>query len=137
MSHLEKYLVIKKSLIPKSGKGLFTKINIPKKTIIVEYKGKLQPWKDVKDEDGYNGYIFQISNRWAVNALHNKKDFGRYANDARGFSRAPGQRNNAQYIVIGRKVYIAATRKIHAGCEIFVDYGRGYWRLLEKLGLRK
>ena len=135
MALLEKHLQVKKSLIPKGGKGLFTKIEIHKGSLIVEYKGKLQPWKDVKEEDGYNGYIFKISNRWAVNALHNTKDLGRYANDARGVNRAEGQRNNAEYIVKGKKVYIAATRKIHAGGEVFVDYGRGYWNLLRRLGI--
>ncbi len=48
MALFEKYLFIKKSKLPKAGKGLFTKIEIPKGKRIVEYKGKLRLWKDVK-----------------------------------------------------------------------------------------
>ena len=122
-------------MIPGSGKGLFTKIDIQKGSLIVEYKGRLQKWNDVKGEDGYNGYIFKINSRWAVNALHRKSCPARYANDARGFGRVPGLRNNAEYVVKGKKVFIAATRKIHGGTEIFVDYGQAYWKVLKKLGI--
>jgi hypothetical protein len=133
MELLESYLKIKKSLIPGAGKGLFTTIDIPAKTLIVEYKGNLVPWKEVKDIDGYNAYIFKINNRWAVDAMHDLDVIGRYANDARGFARAEGMRNNCEYIVKGKKVYISATRKIHKGTEIYVDYGRGFWSLLKKV----
>lgn len=133
MALLEKQLKIKRSIIPGAGKGIFTTEDIPAKAIIVEYKGKLVKWKDVKDDDGYNPYIFKISNRWAVDALHDKSVIGRYANDARGFARAEGMRNNCEYIVKGKKVFIASTRKIHKGSEIYVDYGRGFWSLLTRL----
>lgn len=133
MELLDKKLRVKKSLIPGSGKGLFTTIDIPAKSMIVEYKGKLVRWNDVKGSDGYNPYIFKINNRWAIDALHDKKVIGRYANDARGFARALGMRNNCEYIVVGKKVYISATRKIHKGTEIYVDYGRGFWSLLTKI----
>src|SRR5690606_2925408 len=56
MALLEKQLFVKKSTIPNAGKGLFTKKAIAKGTRIVEYKGKISAWKDVKDEDGKNGY---------------------------------------------------------------------------------
>jgi len=137
MALLEKHLRIKKSLIPGSGKGIFTTVDIPPHMMIVEYKGRLVKWKDVKDIDGYNAYIFKINSRWAVDALHDKKVLGRYANDARGFARANGMRNNSEYIVVGKKVFIASTRKIHKGTEIYVDYGRGFWRLLERVMKRE
>jgi len=133
MALLENKLKIKKSLIPGAGKGIFTTIDIPAKAMIVEYKGKLVKWKDVKDVDGYNPYIFKINSRWAIDALNDKTVIGRYANDARGFARAEGMRNNCEYIVVGKKVYITSTRKIHKGGEIFVDYGRGFWSLLNRL----
>ena len=133
MALLEKKLKIKKSIIPGAGKGIFTSVDIPAKTKIVEYKGRLVKWKEVKDEDGYNPYIFKINSRWAVDALHDKKVIGRYANDARGFARAEGMRNNCEYIVEGKKVYISSTRKIHKGGEIYVDYGRGFRSLLSRI----
>jgi len=133
MPFLEKYLYLKKSELSGSGTGLFTRIDIPKGTRIVEYKGRLQPWKDVKHEDGYNAYLFKINSRLAVNALTYKKSLGRYANDAKGFSRIKGLHNNAEYEVEGNRVYIDAVRKIKKDEEILVEYGGNFWALMRKI----
>ncbi len=61
MAFLEKYLRVKKSLLPGAGKGLFTKTDIVKGTRIVEYKGKKRKWVDAKHEDGYNGYLMRVT----------------------------------------------------------------------------
>jgi hypothetical protein len=61
MALLEKHLYTRKSQLPKAGKGLFTNIEIPKGTRIVEYKGSIHTWKEVKDQDGYNGYLMRAS----------------------------------------------------------------------------
>jgi uncharacterized protein len=66
------------------------------------------------------------------------KTFGRYANDAAGFSRMDGLKNNAEYLYEGKRCYIESKRSIKAGEEIFVAYGREYWRDRRKeIGLRK
>ena len=132
MALLEKYLAVKKSLLPNAGKGLFTTKEIAKGKRIVEYKGRLQKWKDVKHEDGHNGYLMLINRNAVINAL-NSKTFGRYANDARGLSKKPGLRNNAEYVSEGRKCFIESIRKIKKGEEILVGYGKEYWRLIRKL----
>lgn len=137
MAWLEKYLTIKKSTLPGAGKGLFTKVDIPKGTRIVEYKGRLQPWKDLKKEDGHNAYIFRINNRIAINALPYKKALGRFANDAQGLSRIPGVRNNSEYNTEGTKCFIDASRKINKGEEIFVGYGKEFWDLIRKIQKEK
>ncbi len=98
MALLEKSLFIKKSNLPQAGKGLFTKIEISKGTRILEYKGKMRKWKEVKHLDGYNGYLMYITRNAVIDALHYKKTLGRYANDARGFSRIPKLRNNCEFV---------------------------------------
>ncbi len=133
MPWLDKYLYLKKSKLPKAGKGLFTKTDIPKGTRITEYKGRLQPWKDVKHEDGHNSYIFKLSPRLAINAEKYLKTFGRYANDARGAGKVKGLRNNADYIVEGNKCYLDAIRNIKKGEEVFVEYGGNFWKLAKML----
>ncbi len=137
MPWLDKHLYLKKSNLPKAGKGLFTKTDIAKGTRITEYKGRLQAWKDVKDEDGYNSYIFKLSPRLAINGLNYLKTFGRYANDARGPGRIKGLRNNVDYIVEGNKCYLDAIRNIKKGEEIFVEYGGNFWQLVKKLEKEK
>jgi uncharacterized protein len=132
MALLEKQLFVKKSTIPNSGKGLFTKKFIPKGTRIVEYKGKISKWKDVKDEDGKNGYIFFVNRNHVINALPVKSALARYANDARGLSKIKGINNNCDYISEGTKAYIESKKDIPAGSEIFVDYGKDYWKVIRE-----
>jgi SET domain-containing protein len=130
MALLEKQLYVKKSTIPGAGKGLFTKKPIPKGTRIVEYKGKRSTWKEVKDDDGKNGYIFYINKKHVIDALPTKKALARYANDARGMVRIKGIKNNSDYIVDGLKAYIESKKAIPAKGEVFVDYGKDYWKVI-------
>lgn len=132
MALLEKQLVVKRSTIPNSGKGLFTKKPIPKGTRIVEYKGKKTTWKDVDHDDGRNGYIYYINRNHVIDAKPHTKALARYANDANGIVRIKGISNNAQYVNDDMKVYIEATKDIPAGAEILVRYGKEYWDTIKK-----
>ena len=126
-------MIVKKSGLPKAGKGLFTKIDIPKGTRVVEYKGRIQPWREVKDEDGINGYLMYINRNVVINGLKAVKTLARYANDAGGLVRLEGIRNNSEFVSEGKRCFIEATRNIKAGEEIFAGYGREYWALMKRL----
>ena len=130
MALLEKQLVVKRSTIPNSGKGLFTKKIIPKGTRIVEYKGKIAAWKDVKDEE--NGYIFFVKRSHVIDAKPTPQHVARYANDAKGLVKIKGITNNCDYITDGLKAYIESKKDIPAGGELFVDYGKGYWKTIRE-----
>jgi len=131
MAYLEKHLIVKKSTIPGAGKGLFTKVDVPKGTWIVEYKGEILTWKEVeKMADHRNGYVFHVFNTHVIDAWNYLKAVARYANDARGISRVEGLTNNSEYHVHKRRCYIKAIRNIPAGSEILVDYGREYWQAI-------
>ena len=137
MPSTKKSLLIKKSNLPGAGLGLFTKIPFRKGDRIVEYKGRRQPWKDVKDEDGYNGYLLRLNRTTAINALPYKKTLGRFANDAIGLGRDSGLRNNAEYLIYGNRCFIEATRSINKGEEILVNYGKVFWDLQRKIRAAK
>ena len=132
MALLEKQLVVKRSNIPGSGKGLFTKKPIPKGTRIVEYKGKVTSWKDANHMDGANGYIYYVKRYHVIDALPATKALARYANDARGLVRIKGITNNAEYVEDGLRVYIQAKKNIPAGGEILVGYGKEYWDIIRE-----
>ena len=67
MALLEKKLIVKKSTVPGAGKGLFTKVFIPKGTRIVEYKGQIVTWKEIeKMADDRNGYVFFFNNKHCI-----------------------------------------------------------------------
>jgi uncharacterized protein len=127
MALLEKQLVAKRSSIPGSGKGLFTKKFIPKGTRIVEYKGKITTWKEVKHNNGENGYIYYVNRNHVIDARTYKKAFARYANDAVGLQKIKGISNNAVYTEDKMKVFIEAIKDIPANSEILVSYGKEYW----------
>ena len=133
MTSLEKNLVIKKSKIPGAGLGLFAKIPFRKGDRVVEYKGRREPWKKVKAQDGYNGYLLRLNRTTAINALPYKKALGRFANDANGLGRAAGLTNNAEYLIYGDRCFIEATHSINKGEEILVSYGHEFWALQRKL----
>lgn len=120
-------LFVKASTLPHAGNGLFTKIDLKKGDIVTEYKGRRRTWAQVEDQVD-NGYIYHIDDDNVIDALKNKSSFGRYANDAAGLQRMLGIRNNAEYFEEDNRVFIRATRNIAAGKEIFVPYGKLYWK---------
>ncbi len=128
-----KYLKVKKSKLAGAGYGLFAKVDFEKGDRITEYKGRLCKWREVKAEDGYNGYLLRVSRTMAIDARPATRTLGRYANDAKGLTRVPGINNNAEYVVDGLRCYIEARRHISKGEEILVGYGIEYWRLIRKL----
>ena len=133
MALLENKLVVKRSTIPGSGKGLFTTVDIPKGTHIVEYKGKITDWKNVNHDNGHNAYIFFVNRNFVIDALKYPKALARYANDGRGLVKLKGVSNNCVYETSGKKVYIKSVKKIPAGSEILVAYGKEYWDVIIKL----
>lgn len=126
-------MFVKKSGLPNAGKGLFTKIEIKKGARIVEYKGRLQSWKEVKAEDGFNGYLMYIHRNAVINALPTVKTLGRYANDAKGIIRVDRLRNNSEYVSEGNRCFIEAIKNIKPGEEILVGYGNEYWNLIQRI----
>ncbi|HCM77588.1 MAG TPA: SET domain-containing protein-lysine N-methyltransferase [Cytophagales bacterium] len=133
MALLEKQLYTKKSTLPGAGKGLFTKKKIKKGTRIVEYKGEILTWKEVKKlADDRNGYVFYISSKRCIDAWNYKKALGRYANDAKGLARIKGIKTNSEYVIDGKKCFIEAIKDIPAKSEIFVEYGSDYWKVVRE-----
>lgn len=131
MALLEKNLVIKKSVLPGAGKGLFTTVPIKKGTLIIEYKGEILTWKEVEAMADYRvGYVFFVYSTHVIDAWNYKSAKARYANDAKGLNRVPGITNNSEYHVYRRRCYIRAIKDIPAGAEILVSYGSEYWQVI-------
>ena len=131
MSSLEDHLIVRDSTLPGAGKGLFTKIFIPRGTHIIEYRGKITTWKDADHQDGTNSYIYFVTKNHVIDGLPYENEKARYANDARGLTRVKGITNNCQYIEDELKIFIEAKKDIQAGSEILVDYGKEYWDVVK------
>ena len=131
MALLEKQLEVKESNISGAGRGLFTSKFISKGIRIMEYKGKIRTWKEVKDDDS-NYYIYYVTRNHIIDARSYKKSMARYVNDAKGLKKIKGLNNNAEFIRDRYKVFVEATKDIPAGAEIFVSYGKEYWEVIRR-----
>jgi uncharacterized protein len=123
-------LIVKKSQLPKAGKGLFTTKAIKKGEKIIEYKGEIIEWKEYEKRvlESKDGYLFFISRKRCIDAWSTPQHKARYANDAAGLVKVKGLRNNSEYEVVKDQCFIVAKRNIEAGEEIFVDYTADYWK---------
>jgi hypothetical protein len=131
MALLDKHLYIKKSTLHNAGKGLFTKVHIPKGTKITEYKGEILTWREVEKMADYrNGYVFYFSKKYVIDAWKTRKGVAHYSNDAKGLTRVEGMKNNSEYDTEKRKCFIVAIKDIPAGSEILVGYGAEYWQVI-------
>ncbi|NOT75843.1 MAG: SET domain-containing protein [Cyclobacteriaceae bacterium] len=130
MALQEKNLYTKRSQLPGAGKGLFTRVFIPKGTRIVEYKGEVLTWKEAeKMPEDRNGYVFFFTNNYVIDAWKHK-GFAHFANDAKGIARVEGLKNNSEYETEKKRCFIVATRDIPARSEILVGYGGEYWQAI-------
>jgi uncharacterized protein len=127
-------LYLKRSNIPGAGLGLFTDEPFKKGDTVIEYLGEIITWAEAlkRDEKGEGGYVFYVTSKHCIDAYPQADSLGKYANDARGFSRVEGMKNNAEYETRKKKAFIVATRNIEAGEEILVWYGKDYWKHLKK-----
>jgi SET domain-containing protein len=97
MTVLDSDLVVKRSTLSGAGKGLFTKVFIPKGTRITEYKGRVMTWKEVQAEvDDHIGYVFWFNNNRVIDAWKTKEGVAHFANDAKGIVREAGVTNNSE-----------------------------------------
>ena len=125
-------LFVKVSTLPNCGKGLFTKVDIKKGSLIVEYKGEKITWAEgLKRNENHafqSPYLFYITAKNCIDAEYTLDALARYANDAKGYTNS-NFNNNAQITFDEHHhICLIATRNIKAGEEIFCSYGKRYWR---------
>lgn len=133
-------LYVEESTLKGAGKGLFTHSEIKRGEKIVEYTGDIITWKECERrnnaiKEGIGAYYFYISKKKCIDAQHHLDSLARYCNDANGFTKIIGLKNNARFEIIKGRVFIIASRNFKPGDEIFVAYGREYWQALAEQGL--
>ena len=128
---LDKFLKIKKSTIPKAGKGVFTKIDLKKGQYVCEIIGEIISIKEynrrLKNNLTVEGYSIEISSRRYLDTW-NHECAGKYINDA---YRSSFKNNCELCIDDDYKVYVQTLRKINKGEELFLSYGEEYWKIIK------
>jgi hypothetical protein len=124
-------LELKPSAIAGAGRGLYTMVDIPKDTRISQYTGEMKTDKEyAKKESGYGVYL---PGGKVLDAHSTQHGIARYANDCRTANKNKGECKGANARLTSNTrdgkttVWLKSTKKIMAGHEIFISYGRGYW----------
>lgn len=132
-------LIIKKSTLPNAGKGLFTTKAISKDSKIIQYRGEIIGYNEYRRRarNEVDQYLFYLRRDLCIDSMHTPQYKSRYANDAQGFTKIKGVKNNSDYVIFGDNCFMVATRNIKAGEEIFVDYTNHYWKAMKKRLKRK
>lgn len=125
-----KGLTLKPSGLSGGGVGLFTLKDLKKNDTVANYTGKLMPKPDwIKNK---SDYAVQISKDYVINARNTQTALGRYANDCKPADRKANKcsGNNARITVspVKKTAYLKAIKNIKAGSEIFVSYGKSFWK---------
>lgn len=112
--------IVKPSTISIAGKGLFTNVDIPRDSVVIEYYGKRQLYHSHKKHD----YCYGIGNNICINAFKSKS-LARYVNDNYNYSE---KKLNLKWKVINDKVFMESICDIPKNTELFISYGNIYWK---------
>ena len=135
--HLESLYHVKIALsnLPKAGQGLFTTIELPRNTRVVQYEGKridLRHDHTASREMGGDYVLNYLPHRFIDAENEIEGGACRYCNDCtpenRRLKHAAGNNCKFQYDKLNDQVWLITTRCIKAGEELFVGYGSSqYW----------
>jgi len=124
-------LEVKQSFIPNSGLGLFASKDFSKGETICTYGGKrVTNLDNIPASDYLLDNSATKSNPILLNADTSTASLARYANDLNStFKAVDSSKYNTAFRRHTRyKGKIVAKKNIKAGEEIYVDYGRRYWK---------
>ncbi len=123
------YLYVETSLLPNSGKGLFTAIPIYKHEIISIFKGEILTEIEAKKRvnEGNDKYFINMIDGTLMDSMHTDC-FAKYANDAEAFENSKYKNNSKITLDDDNNVCIVATKNIKSGSEIYCSYGKKYWK---------
>lgn len=110
----------------RTGLGLFALEPIPANKRIIEYTGKLVLNKEVEESRGK--YYFGVNTKWCLDGRE-RSNLARYINHS--------CRPNSQAFIAGHRVWIWSKKRIKAGDEITVDYGKDYFeKVINPIGCK-
>ena len=116
---------IRPSTLPNSGQGLFAEQDIKKGEPIAMITGPVYNAEELKTIVRDEYILEDVCGTKFIDV----EGPARYANDAHGLTRVPGIKNNSAFLSYeDGTLWLEATKKIKAGEEIFVAYGRQYWK---------
>lgn len=119
---------IKRSTIPKAGRGAFTNIYLRKGRTLGEYKGKRLSEKQYNSMKGDGSYVWEINDPSVPGGVVyidakpvKKNNWLRYVNDSKD------RRVNVESYQYKKRMYYRTIKNVKPGAELFISYGDEYW----------
>ena len=114
---------LKKSNIPRAGKGLFVKRDFANHERLGDYKGQRMSVAAFGAQVPDSAYGYRFKGK-IIDAKKTQSCITRNINDARDDAKT-----NCEFVdrIRQNKVECLATKPIKSGSEVFVDYGPNYW----------
>jgi SET domain-containing protein len=124
-------LSVRKSTVPKAGKGLFAERDFKKGEQIAKYAGEILTTAEYDErygDDAMGAYGVQLDDNRVIDARKTTAGVARYACDYHGSKKKP----NAEYVAEEEidEVWVVAIKKIKKGEEILTDYGEEMHRAM-------
>jgi SET domain-containing protein len=119
-------VVIKKSSVKDSGRGLFAKKTIEKGDVIGIYSGERMTKAAFDLQNPESDYGYEVKIGHVIDAKNTQSTTMRYANDALS-KRKTNARFSTNFQVSPPVVKVKATKRIARLKEIFLSYGPAYW----------
>ena len=120
--HTESDFEVRRSTIPRAGKGLFTRVPIAEGDTIGYYTGRVIGEDEFNDPDRpFSAYVLWVCRTHIIIGEGPEANYTRYINHS--------DDPNAFLVVSTRwkSARFEALRDIEPGEEIFFDYGDDYW----------
>ena len=114
---------LKKSTIPRAGRGLFVSRDFANHEKLGDYKGERMSRTAFEAQVPESAYGYRFKNK-IIDAKKTQSCLARNINDARDDAKT-----NCEFVdrIRQNKVEVLATKPIKSGSEVFVDYGPTYW----------
>jgi uncharacterized protein len=122
------YLYVRTSHIVGAGLGLFTVIPIHRGEVVAVYRGErfFDAEARLRASRGADAYFVTLVDGNTLDSMHSDC-FARYANDVEGPATSPLRNNAVITMDDSGRPCVMAMRRIPAGGEVYVDYGKAYW----------
>lgn len=122
------YLYVDTSRIAGAGLGLFTAIPIHRGEVVAVYTGERFSRKEARLRAirGEDSYFVTLMGGDTLDSMHSDC-FAKYANDVEGPATSLLRNNSVITLDDSGRPCVMATRRIPAGGEVYVAYGKPYW----------
>lgn len=122
------YLYVRTSHIAGAGLGLFTVIPIHRGEVVAVYRGErfFDAEARLRASRGADAYFVTLVDGSTLDSMHSDC-FAKYANDVEGPANSHLRNNAVITLDDSGRPCVMATRRIHAGGEVYVGYGKAYW----------